>query len=136
MSWRLKIMAALLLFLGACSRGSKNFPFPWSELKLPLENLIRVTKGSDQHSLYAEYADFPVENLEAEVRRRLTAVGYVPACELFDGSVQGFMRGDHQILVRIDSFGPNKLSYLAIFDEKGKENLLHGSCFGRYQITR
>jgi hypothetical protein len=59
------------------------------------------------------------------------AVGYQKYGEAFDGNVIGYARGTSQLAVKIDDLDAQ---YLAIFNENGKEPLLHGVVFGRYAL--
>ena len=86
--------------------------------------------AADAHGYYADYAGADADNLWAKVTTALKAAGYADACTAFGGNVRGFAKGDDKLATKIDSLG-GPLS-LSIFDEQGKEPLLHGVCFGKY----
>ena len=105
----------------------------WVELRLPTDGLKEVLARTDAHGYYADYNYFGADpsSLWEKVAAALKAAGYAPACTAFGGNVRGFAKGDDKLAAKIDAF-PGVLA-LSIFDEHGKEPLLHGVCFGKYQ---
>jgi hypothetical protein len=88
-----------------------------------------VSGDTDEHGFYADYSGSDRQALLDDVARRLVAAGYTPSCTAEDGYVLGFSRNGRQLAVKVDSL---PVLVLSVFDEKGKEPLLHGLCFGRY----
>ena len=82
------------------------------------------------HGFYADYSGNDRAALLAEVSRGLAKAGYSQSCTAVDGLVLGFSNGRRQLALKIDML-PSP--YLSLFDEHGKEPLLHGLCFGRYR---
>jgi hypothetical protein len=111
-----------------------DVPKRWADLRLPTDRLKKVLARTDAHGYYAdyEYAGADQGGLWEKVATALKAAGYAPACTAFGGNVRGFAKGDDKLAAKIDAF-PGVLS-LSIFDEQGKEPLLHGVCFGKYQL--
>jgi hypothetical protein len=112
--------------------AAADVPKRWADLRLPADGLKEVLARTDAHGYYAdyEYAGPDPSGLWAKVATALKAAGYAPACTAFDGNVRGFAKGGDKLAAKIDAF-PGVLS-LSIFDEQGKEPLLHGVCFGKY----
>ena len=128
-----RLLAAIaLLCVTACS--SHSLPARWREFEvIAPHNLVRIEPGTDEHGLYAEYKDIPRDVLFERVTDSLTDQGYAKVGKAFDGLVVGYAKGSNQLAVKIEQF-EGRL-YLAIFDEKGKEPLLHGVVFGKYQAS-
>jgi hypothetical protein len=128
------------LFLALALLGCKSKPLStssapllkrWSALHLPQDGLQALQPQTNEHGYYADYAGADEAALWAKVSAAMTAEGYAPACHLFDGHVRGFAKGDDKLVAKIDTLGVLALS---IFDEQGKDALLHGVCFGKYQL--
>ena len=115
---------------GAPAAAATDVPKRWADLRLPTDGLKEVLARTDAHGYYADYAGADADNLWAKVATALKAAGYADACTAFEGNVRGFAKGDDKLAAKIDSLG-GPLS-LSIFDEQGKEPLLHGVCFGKY----
>lgn len=137
--------AAIVLILGVACRQpgdaksasdtpkslpASEVPAEWSALGVPTAGLVRILPESDAHGIYADYADRDEAALLDEVSRGLVAAGYSRACTAVDGHVVGFSNGHRQLALKIDLLPE---PYLSLFDAEGKEPLLHGLCFGRYQ---
>ena len=105
-------------------------PAEWLALGVPTAGLVRVLPESDEHGIYADYADREEAVLFDEVSRGLAAAGYSQVCTAVDGHVVGFSNGHRQLALKIDLLPE---PYLSLFDAEGKEPLLHGLCFGRYR---
>jgi hypothetical protein len=121
---------------GAATAGTTSatsVPKRWVDLRLPTDGLKEVLARTDAHGYYAdyEYAGADPSGLWEKVATALKAAGYAPACTAFEGNVRGFAKSGDNLAAKIDAF-PGVLS-LSIFDEQGKEPLLHGVCFGKYQ---
>jgi hypothetical protein len=121
----------LFLFAIAVAGCKRKVPAPWSQLDLPTAGLKEIDPDTDEHGYYAEYARTDRDGLLAEMSERLRSAGYKPACTALEGTVLGFSRGEHNIALKVDAVPE---LWLSIFDEHGKNNLLHGVCFGRYQL--
>ena len=88
--------------------------------------------ATNEHGYYADHSGADAAALWAKVSTALRAAGYAPVCNVLDGRVRGFAKGDDKLTAKIDTFG-DVLS-LSIFDEQGKDPLLHGVCFGKYKL--
>jgi hypothetical protein len=131
----MRALGAALVFVAAGAAApacTKRVPARWAELRLPTEGLQQVRPRTDDHGYYADYAGDDEAALWGKVSATLSAAGYAPACNMFDGHVRGFARGEDRLAAKIDTLG-GVLAF-AIFDEQGKESLLHGACFGKYQV--
>ena len=117
---------------GAPAAAATGVPKRWADLRLPTDGLKEVLARTDAHGYYAdhEYAGADLGGLWEKVATALKAAGYAPACTAFGGNVRGFAKGDDKLAAKIDAF-PGVLS-VSIFDEQGKDPLLHGVCFGKY----
>ncbi len=127
---RLTIVAIVILVTAACS--SQAIPPEWEELGIAGDGLVRVEKESDENGLYLEFRDRSRESLYESARKALERSGYTQSRVAFDGDVLGFERNDDQLVVKVDEFGGS--SHLAIFNERGKDPLLHGVVFGKYTL--
>jgi len=121
-------LIAMLTFVG-CSR---DVPARWGSLPYPKEHLSIVESATNEHGIYIEYQGLTRTQLLQQVEAGLKGVGYVKVGEAFDGTVFGYSKGEDRLAVKVDQFG-GKL-FLAVFDEQGKEPLLHGVVFGKYQV--
>lgn len=133
----------LLILLGvSCRKDADSAPPPstvrgpdpaipaaWAPLNLPSSGLEVVSADTDEHGFYADYRGSDRQALLDEVSRRLVAAGYTQSCTAEDGYVLGFSKGERQLAAKVDAVG---VLMLSVFDESGKEPLLHGLCFGRY----
>lgn len=125
----LRVLLGVLL-LSAC--GPKEIPENWRYIKLPTAGFVRVEDNTDENGLYIEYQGASREELFRQVSAAMVAAGYSAHGEAFHGTVVGFQRGESQLAMKIDQFGESL--YVAIFNEHGKEPLLHGVVFGRYTL--
>jgi hypothetical protein len=116
-----------VLLLSAC--GSKDIPENWRYITLPTAGFVRVGDATDENGLYLEYQGVSREELFRQVSAALIAAGYSIHGEAFHGTVVGFERGESRLAMKIDQLDE---LYVAIFNEHGKEPLLHGVVFGRY----
>jgi hypothetical protein len=123
------LLLALTLCICACSA---DVPTRWRSLPYPKEHLIAVEKATDDHGIYLEYKGTSRELLLRQIEANLKFAGYAKTGEAFSGTVFGFSKGEDKLAVKVDQFG-EKL-FLAIFDAQGKEPLLHGAVFGKYQL--
>jgi hypothetical protein len=143
MTWHRRFREALIVLAlcVACGRkgeapktvetpGAVEVPRSWSELGVPSTGLARVWPDSDEHGFYADYLGHDRSALLAEVSRGLERAGYTRKCSAVDDLVWGFSNGTRQLALKIDMLGGLSLS---LFDEQGKEPILHGLCFGRYR---
>jgi hypothetical protein len=105
-------------------------PEPWSQLGVPSERLVSVSPDSNEHGFYGDYSGRDRSALLADVSRGLERAGYKRKCAAADGLVWGFSNGARQLALKIDQLPELSLS---LFDEQGKEPVLHGLCFGRYR---
>lgn len=127
-----QILSFMFVFTVAVAGCKRKVPPPWSQLNLPTSGLKEIDRDTDEHGYYAEYTGSDREGLLADVSQRLQRAGYKPACTAVEGTVLGFSRGGHNIALKVDAVPE---LWLSIFDEKsGKDHLLHGVCFGRYQL--
>lgn len=122
------LFALGVFIMAACS--DPQLPKKWSDLRITKEGLVQVEKGTDENGFYVEYSGISREDLLRRVSQSLIASGYAHVSTAFDGKVIGFIKGEDKLAVKIDQFGDTL--YLAIFNEKGKEPLLHGVVFGKY----
>lgn len=129
LAMRHSLALVLALVVGACS---VDVPARWRALPYPKGKLSSVEETTDQHGLYLVYHRGDREQLLKEVETALMGAGYKNVGEALDGAVLGFAKGEDRLAVKVDQFG-EKL-YLAIFDEAGKEPLLHGVVFGKYRL--
>ena len=104
----------------------------WSDLHLPAGGLQKVSPRTDDHGYYADYSGSGDAALWEKVSSALRAAGYLPACNVLDGRVRGFAKGDDKLVAKIDSLAG--VLALSLFDAAGKDPLLHGVCFGKYQL--
>ena len=125
---RFLLVLGIVLILVSCS--AVQLPARWSHLGITEKGLVRVEKETDANGLYLEYRGVSREELLDSVSESLVASGYVKVGTAFDATVLGFAKGSDKLAVKVDQFGPSL--YLAIFNEKGKEPLLHGVVFGKY----
>jgi hypothetical protein len=107
-------------------------PKRWAELRLPSDGLKEVLARTDAHGYYADYAGTDPGDLWEKVAAALKAAGYAASCNVLAGNVRGFAKGDDRLAVKIDAFAG--VLALSIFDGQAKEQLLHGACFGKYQV--
>ncbi|SHH00633.1 hypothetical protein [Massilia sp. CF038] len=120
---------ATILSLVACSN---NVPARWASLPYPKEHLSAVEDTTDEHGIYLEYKGLDREQLLQQIEAGLTASGYVKVGEAFEGAVVGYAKGEDKLAVKVDQSGEQL--FLAVFDAEGKEPLLHGVVFGKYQL--
>ena len=106
-----------------------DVPKAWSDLGVPRSGLVRVLPESNEHGFYADYAGEDRDALLAEASRGLVKAGYSQSCTAVNGNVLGFFDGRRQLALKVDALPELSLS---LFDEDGKDPLLHGLCFGRY----
>jgi hypothetical protein len=104
----------------------------WTSLHLPTDSLKAVLPATNEHGYYADYAGRDEAALWAKVSGAMHTARYIPGCNVLDGRVRGFIRGEDKLAAKIDTFG-DVLS-LSIFDEQGKDPMLHGVCFGKYKL--
>jgi hypothetical protein len=109
--------------------STSAIPAAWSGLGIPTARLVRVLPESNEHGFYADYSGSR-ELLLARIVDGLATAGYSRSCTALDGDVIGFSNGRRQLALKIDLLPE---PYLSLFDEQGKEPLLHGLCFGRYR---
>jgi hypothetical protein len=128
----LGLSALSLIMMPGCS---KKVPKRWSDLGLPTDGLQKVLKETDEHGYYADHVGHDVAAFWEKVSTAIQRAGYTPACSEFDGLIKGFSKGNDRIVVKIDTLSGSTdgLLALAIFDEQGKDPLLHGVCFGKYK---
>jgi hypothetical protein len=125
------VLVACLAGCLAATACAKKTPARWTELHLPAEGLEKVLPETDDHIYYADYTGVDEATLWAKVAAAMGAAGYKPACNMFDGHVRGFSKGDEQMAAKIDTLGGLALT---VFDAQSKEALLHGACFGKLQL--
>jgi hypothetical protein len=118
------------MLVAACS--SSKLPAKWEELGVSKEGLVKVESETDQNGLYLEYRGRSRESILDSATQSLTGAGYKKIGVAFDGEVLGFEKEKDQLAVKVDQFGDS--FYLAIFNEHGKEPLLHGVVFGKYTL--
>ena len=124
--------AAWVLVACLASAGcSIKTPPRWSALHLPADGLEKVLPETDDHIYYADYTGVDEAALWVKVTAALGAAGYQPACSMFEGHLRGFSKGADQLAAKIDTVG---VVALTIFDAQSKEALLHGACFGKFQV--
>jgi hypothetical protein len=121
-------MLVACLAAGACA---KKTPARWSDLHLPAEGLEKVLPETNDHIYYADYTGVDEAALWGKLTTALGAAGYQPACSMFEGHLRGFSKGDDQLAAKIDTVG---VVALTVFDAQSKEWLLHGACFGKFQV--
>jgi hypothetical protein len=130
-------MRHLLFFvaLGLMPGCSTKVPKRWADLGLPTDGLQKVLKETDEHGYYADHVGHDVAGFWEKVSTALQRAGYTPACSEFDGLVKGFAKGNDRLVVKVDTLDGSTegLLALAIFDEQGKDPLLHGVCYGKYK---
>ena len=124
------MIAVALAALVACS--APPAPTQWRGIPVVKDNLVRVEDTTNPHGLYVEYKGISREALLQRTTASLLGAGYAKVSIAFDGNVLGFSKGTDQLAVKVDQFG--ETLYLAIFDEGGKEPLLHGVVFGKYKV--
>jgi len=128
----LRLIAAITVtVMTACS--SPPVPVKWRGISVVKTNLVRVEEATNSHGLYLEYKGLSRDVLLQRATASLLGAGYKKAGIAFDGTVLGFSKGTEQLAVKVDQFG--ETLYLAIFDEGGKEPLLHGVVFGKYTVS-
>jgi hypothetical protein len=126
-------MKQFLLMLGMAtliSCSASQVPTKWSHLGIAEKGLVKVEKQTDENGLYAQYRGVSRDDLLRSISQSLVASGYVKVGTAFDGNVIGFTKGKDQLAVKVDQL--DDTLYLAIFNEKGKEPLLHGVVFRKY----
>lgn len=119
-----------MLAVSGCSGG--GLPARWSGLPVPEAGLVAVEDGTDQNGLYLEYRGWTVEQLFESVSHSLEAAGYVRTRSVLEGRVLGFEKNQERLAVKVDQFGSSL--YVSIFNEAGKDPLLHGVVFGKYTL--
>jgi hypothetical protein len=127
---KMRFVLPAMLLLAACSL--EHMPAKWRELGISEEGLVRVEDETDENGLYLEYRGRSREELTASVWHALTTSGYTRSHSALDGNALGFEKDDDRLVVKIDRV-EDRL-YLAIFNEKGKDPLLHGVVFGKYTL--
>jgi hypothetical protein len=105
-------------------------PSAWAEVGVPAAGLLRVLPGSDEHGFYGDYVGRDRDALLALVTSGLTASGFKRSCSAVQGMVLGFSRGQRRLAVKVDVLD---VLVLSIFDERGRDPVLHGLCFGAYR---
>jgi hypothetical protein len=114
-----------MLILGSCATAA---PERWRTLQYPRQGFVQVEKDSNEHGLYIEYSGVSRAQLLSQIEAALLADGYAKVGVAFDGTVLGYSKGNEKLAVKVDQFGQQL--FLAIFDEHGKEPMLHGVVFG------
>jgi hypothetical protein len=117
-----------------CSCSSTKIPEKWDVLKITNKGLIEIEKETDENGLYLKFEGISRNDLLKNVKESLNAANYEEIGDAFEGRVIGFTNGEENLAVKIDQF--DKTLYLAIFNENGKEPLLHRVVFGKYNVNR
>lgn len=126
-------MCCLALALGILNLACRaKVPDAWKELGLPDKGLKKVYDDTDDNGFYADYAGINAAILRKTVASALKVAGYSQACEAFNGAVVGYAKGEQRLAVKIDLLGD--VIGLSVFNERGKERLIHGACFGKYKL--
>jgi hypothetical protein len=107
-------------------------PSRWEKLGIKTEGLKTIEDDTDENGLYLEYQGRSIESLYDDVTQALTAAGYRKSHVAFEGKVLGFEKQNEQLAVKVDQFGD--YLYLAVFNERGKDPVLHGVVFGKYTL--
>jgi hypothetical protein len=128
---RFFLVIVLAIIMTSCS--DPKVPTKWAELKITNEGFEKVEKETDQNGYYVIYSGISRDQLLKNVSQSLFAAGYKEVGTAFGGSVLGYAKDQDRLAVKIDQLD-GKL-YLAIFNENGKEPLLHGTVFGKYVAT-
>jgi hypothetical protein len=121
----------LSIFLASCSKSEP--PKAWIDLGIPLDGLVRVEEGTNENGFYGEYTGTSREDLIDLVSKRLKATGYTEVGKAFNDGVTGFVKDESRLAMKVDG-GGNQL-FLAVFNEKSKDSLMHGVVFGNYKVT-
>ncbi|WP_260295059.1 hypothetical protein [Sedimenticola hydrogenitrophicus] len=121
-------------FLAMAAFAAPQLPANWANLNITDRGMVQVEKETDENGLYVEYKGLSREELLGSVVQALNRAGYVLVGTALDGVVAGFANGKERLALKIDQFGDSL--FLAIFNEKGKEPLLHGMVFGQYTAKR
>lgn len=133
MKYMVLFLIIVMLFLSCSSPDSQvQTPKKWIELGITTDGLVEVESNSDENGFYAKYAKTSREVLIKKISENLVAVGYKQVGTAFDGYVLGFAKGEDKLALKVDQFGEDL--YLALFNEKGKEPLLHGVVFEKYSV--
>lgn len=107
-----------------------QMPADWTSLKIAEQGLVRIEGETDENGLYVEYRGLSRDALLRRVFQSMEEAGYALVGTALNGAVAGFAKDQDRLALKIDQFGDSL--YLAIFNEKGKEPLLHGIVFGQY----
>lgn len=128
--WRGLIISILgAAALAACSPAA---PTEWRGIPVVKDQLVKVEGDTNDHGLYAVYSGVSRAEVFQRTAAAMAGAGYTKVGEAFEGSVHGYTKGSEQLAVKVDQFGDQL--FLAVFDAKGKEPLMHGVMFGKYQL--
>jgi hypothetical protein len=127
--WSIMGTLGIAIAVAACSPAA---PSEWRGIPLVKDKLVKVEDTTNDHGLYAVYSGISRAEVFQRVATVMAGAGYTKVGEAFEGSVHGYTKGTEQLAVKVDQFGDQL--FLAIFDAKGKEPLMHGVMFGKYQL--
>lgn len=128
--WRWLFISILgAAVVAACSPA---VPAEWRGIPVVKDQLVKVEGDTNEHGLYAVYSGVSRAEVFQRMAAAMAGAGYTKVGEAFEGSVHGYTKGAEQLAVKVDQFGDQL--FLAVFDAKGKEPLVHGVMFGKYQL--
>lgn len=127
--WSIIATLGLAAALAACSPA---VPTEWRGIPVVKDQLVKVEGTTNDHGLYAVYSGVSRADMFQRVAAALAGAGYTKVGEAFEGNVHGYAKGAERLAVKVDQFGDQV--FLAVFDAKGKEPLVHGVVFGQYQL--
>ena len=125
-------LIALFGIAALASCASNSEPPIWQGISFPSAGFESVEGTSNEHGIYLVYHDLEYQDLFTELEQSLGQAGYSKVGEAFDGAVVGFVKERSEIAMKVDQFGST--FYVALFDEKGKEPILHKLVFGRAEL--
>lgn len=126
----MRAIVLCILFFSAISCSQQETPDKWIDLGLPTDNLIKVSKDTDEHGYYADYTGVTEQELKSRVEKAFKVAGLQYAGDAFEGLAWGYQSNEEKYAVKIEYTGSTL--HLSVFDEKGIDPLIHGVVFSKY----